>query len=149
MSKERYKTKGAVFLIAEYQGKILCQKRQNTGYMDGYIDLGVSGHVEEGEPLTQAMLREAKEEANLCLDSKKLKLVTTIHIQHNGEVYYYFYFAIHLVATDIECLKINEPQKNSGFVWVDKNHLPEKFLFYNQVALFNMQEAISLSEIGW
>lgn len=41
--------------------EILLALRKNTGYRDGKYELP-GGHVEEGEDLMQAMVREAKEE---------------------------------------------------------------------------------------
>ena len=48
---ERFKTPSASMLILGRwnHGKleILLQKRQNTGYMDGYYDFAASGHIEK------------------------------------------------------------------------------------------------------
>ena len=50
-------------LIREKDGtkEVLLALRKNTGYRDGEYELP-GGHVEEGEDLMQAMVREAKEE---------------------------------------------------------------------------------------
>ena len=45
--------------------EILLQKRHNTGYMDGMWDCSVAGHVENGESMKMALLREAKEEIGI------------------------------------------------------------------------------------
>lgn len=49
--KERFLTRSVVILMLIRDTKdgeeILLQKRQNTGYADGYYDLSASGHVEE------------------------------------------------------------------------------------------------------
>ncbi len=43
-------------------GRLLMQRRRNTGYMDGRLGL-VSGHIDDYERVQSAMVREAKEEA--------------------------------------------------------------------------------------
>lgn len=62
--EERYQSKVVVFLILtrDINGKkeILLQKRCNTGYMDGKYDCACSGHLEKGESLSMATVREAK-----------------------------------------------------------------------------------------
>ena len=53
-----------------YKGKkVLLQKRMNTGFMDGYYDATVSGHIEANESITQAALRETREEIGLEIPS--------------------------------------------------------------------------------
>ena len=42
----RHLTKSAVFLFFTKGKKVLLQKRMNTGFMDGYYDATVSGHIE-------------------------------------------------------------------------------------------------------
>ena len=83
---ERYKSKVAVFLILtrEENGKeqVLLQERCNTGYMDGKYDTACSGHLEQGESLSMAIVREAKEEIDIDVDEKDLKLVALIHPYH-------------------------------------------------------------------
>ena len=61
----RHLTKSAVFLFFTKGKKVLLQKRMNTGFMDGYYDATVSGHIEANESITQAALRETREEIGL------------------------------------------------------------------------------------
>ena len=42
--------------------EVLLQRRQNTGYMDGFWVAGAAGHVEPGETARHAAVREAREE---------------------------------------------------------------------------------------
>ena len=55
--KERHKTPSAVFALFFKNNQVLLQKRQNTGYMDGYYDFAASGHVELNESMTEALIK--------------------------------------------------------------------------------------------
>ena len=79
--EERYKSMIVVDLMLirknEETGKkeVLLALRKNTGYNDGEYELP-GGHVDEGEDLMNAMIREAYEELKI-----KLKL-EDLHIEH-------------------------------------------------------------------
>ena len=61
MAKERHKEVPASYLIIIKDGKILLQRRFNTGYMDSKYSLP-AGHADKGEDFPQCIVREAKEE---------------------------------------------------------------------------------------
>ena len=77
-SKRDFKTVPAVYLMPVKDNKILLLERTNTGYKDGQYSL-IAGHKEEDEKATDAMLREAKEEAGIDIKSEDLDFV---HIMH-------------------------------------------------------------------
>ena len=45
--------------------RVLLQLRRGTGYMDGCWACGAAGHVEAGESVVQAVVREAAEEVGV------------------------------------------------------------------------------------
>lgn len=53
-------------------------RRIKTGYGDGMYSV-VAGHVEAGESLTAALVREASEEAGIVLQLADLELAHTLH----------------------------------------------------------------------
>src|SRR5437868_3941505 len=67
-----------VYLILKKGDQTLLSLRKNTGYCDDFYGL-VSGHVENDESATAAMIREAYEEAGIVLSPSDLKVV---HIGH-------------------------------------------------------------------
>ena len=81
-SKQRLSASVNVYLVLRRGEEILLSLRQNTGYYDGSYGL-VSGHVEDGESATAAMIREAKEEAALYISPIELKLVHVMHRRTN------------------------------------------------------------------
>lgn len=145
----RFKTKSAVFLVIKKEDSILLQKRQNTGFMDGYYDFAVSGHVEKGESLTQAVIREAWEECRITVDKTQLKLFTVLHRQTADDCYYYFYFVLDVTDWANCDSQIGEVDKIAELRWFERTNLPSNLLDYNEVALMNLDSQNSLTELGF
>ena len=115
-AKNRFTVIPAVYLILEKDGKYLFLKRQNTGYMDGYYQVP-AGHLEGGENLKQAMVREAKEEIDLDLLEKDLELVFVAHkLVENAVERMDFYFTVKNFVADK--IRNNETEKCSDLAWL-------------------------------
>ena len=104
----------------ENETYILLMKRQNTGSDDGYFELP-GGHLEKGEDLFDAMIREAEEELCLKLKRKDLKMIHLLH-HYNGERLNFIF------ETNGEKLnpQIGEPKKCSELRWVNIKKLPKE-----------------------
>ena len=76
--KERHREVPASYLILKKKGKVLLQRRFNTGYMDGKYSLP-AGHVDKGETFIQCVIREAKEEIGINLKLKDIKIAHLMH----------------------------------------------------------------------
>jgi 8-oxo-dGTP diphosphatase len=59
--------------------EVLLQLRQGTGYMDGHWALGAAGHVEAGESVFQAAVREAAEELGVVLAPADIRPLCAMH----------------------------------------------------------------------
>jgi 8-oxo-dGTP diphosphatase len=59
--------------------EVLLQLRQGTGYMDGYWALGAAGHVEAGESVFQAAVRESAEELGVTLAPPDIRPLCAMH----------------------------------------------------------------------
>lgn len=148
--KERYLTKSAVFLLIQRpDGKFLFQRRQNTGYQDGMLDLGASGHVEAGETAKEAAQRELKEETGLTIDLDRLAFKSVNHRQTNGQIYYDFYFMVQVSHEESNQVKIMEPDKNTQMLWLAKGEFTDEIIDYNRVVIDNLGHGIYYQEIGW
>ena len=148
--KERFKSYSAVMLMlirnTEKGEEILFQKRKNTGYCDGQYDVTASGHVEEGETMTEAMCREAKEEVSIGIEPEGLEFVCLNHSNYNNGTYYNGYF----IARKWEGMpSIGEPEKIEELKWVNINQLPENIMEDRKIAIENYKNGVKYSETGW
>lgn len=150
-NKGRYRTLSTVSMILERQNEgkteILLQLRKNTGWMDGFWDLGACGHIDENETLTQATIRETKEE--ICIDVLP-EDVEFVSLNHNNlgkkGIYYCFYIKIKNYTGKI---KIGEPNKCAELKWFDIKNLPENIIPIRESALKDYKKGIVYNEIGW
>ena len=145
-SNERFKTPSSVglLLIRENNGKeeILLQKRKNTGYMDGYYDVGASGHVEANETMKMALIREAKEEIGIDIEMKDVSFATMIH-DISKNVYYNGYFKV--TKWKGEPI-IGEKDKIEEIKWFNINKLPDNIIENRKKAIDNYKANIQYSE---
>ncbi|WP_245993270.1 NUDIX hydrolase [Xylanimonas allomyrinae] len=65
--------------VGDGPGEVLLQLREGTGFMDGHWAAGAAGHVEAGESVVAAAVREAREELGIAIDPRDLRPVTAMH----------------------------------------------------------------------
>jgi len=145
--KERHTNIPASYLVLIKDNKVLLSQRANTSYHDGEYSV-IAGHVEKGETFTDAVLREAQEEAGIILNRNKIKVG---HVQHrksdsDGSERIHTYF----VATEWEGeIKNNESHKCSDLSWFDLNNLPKNMVDCVRFSIENIRNNIFYSEFGW
>jgi 8-oxo-dGTP diphosphatase len=112
----------AVYLILKDSSDRFCLTRRfNTGYMDGFYSLP-AGHVEKGEGLVSAMIREAKEEVGVTVTSENLSLVhVSMNLECDPERLEFFF-----VCTNWEGeVSIQEPDKCDDIAWYGIDEVPQ------------------------
>lgn len=157
---ERYKSMIVVDLMLtrknEKSGKeeVLLALRKNTGSHDGEYELP-GGHVEAGEDLMQAMIREAKEELNIDICRDDLKIVYILHNYRSDRINF-----ILTTKGYKGTLSIGEPDKCEKIEWFELDKLPENTtkkiknslkeiclnIFYDDIEFRNLQ--IDKNDIG-
>ena len=139
--KQRYESKIAVFLvltrIKDGKKEVLLQKRCNTGYMDGKYDMACSGHLEAGESLTMAMVRECEEEIGIQVDPRDLELVSIIHPYQEDYINVFF-----TVQKYKGTPKIMEKEKCDDLNWFELDNLPDNTIERIKNVLKNIQKGI-------
>jgi ADP-ribose pyrophosphatase YjhB (NUDIX family) len=144
-TKERYKIVVVPHLILIRDNKILLCRRCNTSYGNGSYGV-VAGHLEKDESITQAMIRETKEESGLDLSPLNIEVVHTMHRKSKDrediDIFY--------VCTQWEGEPENtEPEKCDDMRWFDLEDIPENTLDYIKFALECYKRQITYSEYGW
>lgn len=131
-------------LLINKDGEILFGQRQNTGFEDGAWHLP-SGHLEAGESVVAALIREAKEEIGLIIDEHEVDFA---HVMHNssGSGRVAFFFTVHRWTGVPEN---REPDKCSGLRWFPLGALPDQLIPYCRAALESIAMNDGFSTYGW
>ncbi len=134
----------AVHLLFSQGEKILLIRRFNTGYEDGNYSV-VAGHVDAGESITQAALREAKEEAGVTLQPEDLNIVHVMNRKAEDERIDFFLTVFQWVGEIVN----NEPHKCDQLLWVTLDALPPNVIPYVRQGIEKYQAGLYYSEFGW
>ncbi|MBD3245344.1 MAG: NUDIX domain-containing protein [Candidatus Moranbacteria bacterium] len=142
MPKNKLLTAVHLFLIKDNQ--ILMLRRFNTGYEDGNYSV-VAGHVDPGESVSQAMAREAMEEAGIIISPNSLEVVQVMNRKAQDERIDFFLSAKAWKGEP----RIMEKNKCDDLSWFDINLLPENTIPYIKKAIRNYQDRFFYCEFGW
>ncbi|MDR1495152.1 MAG: NUDIX domain-containing protein [Rickettsiales bacterium] len=140
---DRYRITTAVYAVILKDGQLLMSLRQNTGFMDGSYGL-VSGHVEAGETLAEALVRETREEANIHV--KKAHLGTTLFRSASSPEFNDYIDFFFLVDDFDGEIKNNEPNKCGELKFFPLDELPGNTISYAKYCVENLLQGISYCE---
>jgi len=135
----------AVHLFLLKGNQILLLRRYNTGYEDGNYSV-IAGHIDGGETVYAAMLREAKEEAGIDIASGGLRIVQVMHRKKSDEERIDYFFTCDNWSGTI---KIMEPDKCDELIWVNIDNLPDNTIDYICAAADNYKAGVPFSIFGW
>lgn len=142
---ERHGSTVDVHLVLRRNGRILLGQRQNTGFADGQFHLP-AGHLEQGESVVAAVIREAQEELGVEIDADDLRF---LHVMHNGDGggRIGLFFEVRSWRGTPEN---REPEKCRCLDWFSLERLPTELVPYARTAL---EQALvhdeALSVVGW
>ncbi len=71
-------------------GQVLFGRRRNTGFEDGAWHVP-AGHLEAGESVVQALVREANEEVGITIAAKDVQFTHVMHSSSSGERAAFFF----------------------------------------------------------
>ena len=134
----------AVHLFFLRDSQILLLRRFNTGYEDGNYSV-VAGHVDAGETVTQAAIREAGEEIGVDLSSQDIEIVHVMNRKSNDERIDFFMVVKRWVGEISNC----EPEKCDQLAWYPIDDLPQNVIPYVRAAIEEFQTGNIFSEFGW
>ncbi|CAI06561.1 predicted isopentenyl-diphosphate delta-isomerase [Aromatoleum aromaticum EbN1] len=122
---------------------MLLLRRAGTGFFDGLYSLP-GGHVEPGESLLEAAVREMSEETGLCLHADALEYVGVVHRRSDTNRVDFFVRAKRFTGEP----QIREPDKCDGLGWFGRDGLPAATVPYIRAAL-DARPAPWVLELGW
>lgn len=135
----------ATYLVLFRDGKTLLLRRANTGYADGMYSM-IAGHLDGGETVAHAMVREAGEEAGLVIDESDIEIVHVMHRKANDGERIDYFCTVESIATE----PVNaEPQKCDDLAWFPVDDLPPNTLPYIKSALDYIQDNVRFSSEGF
>ncbi|MGC3994464.1 MAG: NUDIX domain-containing protein [Propionicimonas sp.] len=118
--------------------EILLQLRSGTGYMDGYWATAAAGHVEAGESVVDAAVREAAEE--LGVSGLELRPLCAMHRRQGqdpiGQRVDYFFLAESWSGEPT----IREPGKCADLRWYDITALPDRVVPHESYVMSRYQQ---------
>ena len=143
--KNRNKAVPAVYLLLYKDDKILVGRRCNTGYEDGHYQIP-SGHAEEGEVPTEAIIRESKEEVGVDLNPEDLELVHVGYRPKHDETgdRVDFFFRPRKWSGEVVNM---EPDKCDDLKWVPIKDLPENMTLHVRKGIEAIEKGVSFQEI--
>ena len=134
----------AVHLLLVKDDRVLLLKRYNTGYEDGNYSV-VAGHIDGGEDLKTAMIREAREEAGIEVSHANLEVVGVIPSKGDRE-YIHSFLKASVWSGEVTNM---EPDKCNDLRWFDLNALPDNTIPYVRRAIENYYSGTWFGSFGW
>lgn len=144
MEKDRFKMPVAAHLFLMRGNEILLMLRKNSSF-DGMYGVP-AGHLDGGEGVASAMIREAKEEIGIDIEKEDLRLATVSHSNANDKEYIQFFFFCDKWNGE---LKNMEPEKCGGIDFFPINDLPTNIVPYIKRSIECALNKEAYFEFGW
>ncbi|MBL0387581.1 NUDIX domain-containing protein [Tumebacillus sp. ITR2] len=134
----------AVHLFFVRDGEILLLRRFNTGYEDGNYSVP-AGHLDGGEEVISAAIREAHEECGVVIKPADVQVVGVMHRRANDERVD-FYVSVSVWSGEV----VNtEPDKCDDLSWFGLDELPDNMIPYVRKAIENYHAGVWFDSYGW
>ncbi len=140
----RFTLPAAVHLFLLRENEVLLLRRFNTGYEDGRYSVP-AGHLDGGESVIAAAVREAREEIGVGLRPGDVRVVGVMHRRAADERIDFF-----VSATEWSGEPVNrEPHKCDELRWCALDAQPTNVIPYVKRALDNFARGIWFDTFGW
>jgi 8-oxo-dGTP diphosphatase len=148
MPTERYTSIVDVHMLLRRDEKILLLRRAGDTWASGQLCLP-SGHVEAGENILRAVIRETEEECGLVFTSDAIRLALSIHQRHPGTSHARIGFAFEPTGPWGGEPVNAEPHKHSELIWADPGDLPPDTVEYTAAIISAAQRGDNFALSGW
>ena len=147
VAPERFASIIDVHVILRRADRVLLLRRTGNVYASGQLCLP-SGHLEQGESVCQAAVREAFEETGIMLGPETLRHVLSIHQRNRGTSDTRVGFAFTPSAWTGEPVNA-EPHKHSELIWADPDDLPADMAEYTAAVITAVGRSLTFTLNGW
>ena len=148
VDSDRFRTAVAVYAIVRDGDSVLLMRRAGSGYHDGELSLP-AGHVDGGEDVRTALVREIAEELRITVDPASCRLSVVVHrapeFVADDEYLDLFFTVTRWSGTPA----IGEPAKCSELLWAPRQQLPTDVIHYVRRALAASEDNEPLVLDGW
>jgi 8-oxo-dGTP diphosphatase len=144
--KERHTIACAAYLLLFKEERVFLIRRFNTGYEDGNYSVP-AGHVENGEHISDTLIREAEEEIGISIQKQDIVLAHVMHrtsTELNDERVDFFFTCKQW--NGIPAHQEFEKCDKSG--WFDIKAPPSNIIPYIRMAIENVLNGVPYSELG-
>jgi len=141
---DRFRLLAAVHLFLLRDGHVLLSRRCNTGYADGQYSV-IAGHLDGGEEVRAATIREALEEAGITVAERDLTMVGIMHRKAEDERIDFFLTAARWTGEVTNA----EPRQCDELSWHPRDSLPDNVVPYVRQALDNYRRGVWFDSYGW
>ena len=142
---QRFQVTPAVYLMLIKDGQVLLSRRFQTGYEDGNYSMP-AGHLDGGETLTEATVREAKEEVGVVVKREDLELRHAMHRKASGHERVDFFFTAKNWQGEPRIIELH---KCDDLKWFPVNDLPQNIIPCVRFAIESVLSNRFYSEFGW
>jgi 8-oxo-dGTP diphosphatase len=147
MPPERYASIIDVHVILRRGGQVLLLRRIGDTWASGQLCLP-SGHLEAGESILDAAVRETREETGITLDPATLRLDLSIHHRNPGTTHARIGFAFTPRIWSGQPVNA-EPDKHSELVWASPARLPPDIVDYTAAVIGAVEHGTRFTLSGW
>ena len=141
---ERFKCPIGVFLLLMENNNIYLQLRKNCSFAGMYGAIG--GHVDGGETIANAIIREAKEEVGIDINPQDLQMATMCHSNAGGKEYLQFFYICKVWSGKLTNMEIDKCERIDLF---DITALPDNIVPYLATALNKIKSGVTFFEDGF
>lgn len=135
----RYRPVVDVHLLLTDGDRVLLGRRRDTGYADGEWQIMPSGHLEEGESVVDAAVREAREELGIEVDGCEV-----VHVMHHRNPGGTARIGLFLVPRRYTGTPVNaEQHKCAELAWFPMDGLPERTVPYARAGIEAVRHALA------
>ncbi len=127
--------------------EVLLQRRAGTGYMDGWWGL-LAGHVDPGESVHEAAVREAAEESGVVVTADALQPLTALHrFERGGPQVEQRVDVFFQVTTWTGEPMLREPDRAAAMAWFPLRDLPDQVVPHERLVLDLLAEGSPLPAV--